>query len=197
MTHEGIPGWFGFEKWYDFVAKESPEGAALVELGVFCGKSLAYLAQATRQKRCQIFGVDTFLGSPEFTQSVAAAGGRPFNDFYPGELAGMCVNHLHAAGVLGDVTLLVSDSARAANLFAFDSVFSVFVDAAHDADSVERDVKAWWPRLKPGGWIAGDDYDSGFPGVRDGLLRCFPAEALPPEPAEGVSYVWHVQKPLE
>lgn len=194
--HE-IPGWFGFAKWYDFIAEHAPHGATLVELGVFCGKSLAHLARATRGKGCRVFGVDTFLGSPEFDKTVRFVDGRAFDQMFAGELAGVCVNQLHGAGVLDDVTLLVTDSAKAAHLFAYESVFSVFVDAGHDADSVERDVKAWWPRIMPGGWIAGDDYDRGFPGVREGLLRVFPAEVLPPDPPENVSYVWHVQKPVE
>lgn len=33
-----------------------------------------------------------------------------------------------------------------------------YVDAAHDYDSVRRDLAAVLPKLKPDGWIAGDDY---------------------------------------
>jgi hypothetical protein len=32
------------------------------------------------------------------------------------------------------------------------------VDAAHDYDSVRRDLAAVLPKLKPDGWIVGDDY---------------------------------------
>lgn len=33
-----------------------------------------------------------------------------------------------------------------------------YVDAAHDYDSVRRDLAALLPKLKPDGWIVGDDY---------------------------------------
>lgn len=189
-----IPGWFSFREWYERVAAEAPPGSTLVELGVFCGKSLAFLAAAVRGKGCRVVGVDTFLGSPEFGAQVELADGGRWGDLPTGTLAGMAVNHLNAAGVLGDVTLVVSDSAKAASLFPDGSVWSVFVDAGHDADSVERDVVAWWPKVAGGGWIAGDDYDLTFPGVREGLLRVFPADLLPPAPAPGQSFTWCVQK---
>lgn len=190
----GIPGWFGFAPWYDEVARTAPPGATLVELGVFCGKSLAYLAKAARGKGCRVVGVDTFLGSPEFSWGVRAATGERWEEFPEGQLAQLAVAHLKAAGVLDDVTLIVSDSAKAAGLFADGSVYAVFVDADHAAESVERDILAWWPKLVPGGWIAGDDYDETFPGVRQGITRAFPGIALPALPPAGQSSVWNVRK---
>jgi len=41
----------------------------------------------------------------------------------------------------------------------------VYLDAGHDYDSVKRDIAAWWPKVKPGGIFAGNDYFSGCPGV--------------------------------
>jgi len=188
-----IPGWFSFRAWYDELARRAPDGAVLVELGVFCGKSLAHLAKACG-KRCRVVGVDTFLGSPEFAGMVGEQGGDPWAKWPAGKLAGLAVNHLHAAGVLGDVDLIVSDSAKAARWFADGSVYAVLVDAGHDADSVERDIRAWWPKLAPGGHMAFDDFDSGFPGVREGCVRCFGAGAVPPLPAEGQGMTWVMTK---
>jgi predicted O-methyltransferase YrrM len=34
----------------------------------------------------------------------------------------------------------------------------IFIDAAHDYDSVVKDRAAWWPKLKPNGIFAGHDY---------------------------------------
>jgi predicted O-methyltransferase YrrM len=39
----------------------------------------------------------------------------------------------------------------------------VFIDAAHDEDSVRADVAAWSTKIKPGGWLIG--HDASWPGV--------------------------------
>src|SRR5262249_39957616 len=35
----------------------------------------------------------------------------------------------------------------------------VFVDGDHKYASVQRDIKYWWPLLKPGGLMCGHDWD--------------------------------------
>ena len=34
----------------------------------------------------------------------------------------------------------------------------IYIDAAHDYDSMVEDINAWWPKLKPGGIFSGHDY---------------------------------------
>lgn len=34
----------------------------------------------------------------------------------------------------------------------------VYIDAAHDEVSVKQDLEAWYPKVKPGGYITGHDY---------------------------------------
>lgn len=34
----------------------------------------------------------------------------------------------------------------------------IYIDADHGYDAVCADLKAWWPKLAPGGCLAGDDY---------------------------------------
>lgn len=34
----------------------------------------------------------------------------------------------------------------------------VYIDGDHSYEACLKDIKAWWPKLKPGGIMAGDDY---------------------------------------
>jgi predicted O-methyltransferase YrrM len=47
----------------------------------------------------------------------------------------------------------------AAPLFADGHFDWAYIDASHFYDDVKRDLDAFFPKLKAGGYIAGDDYD--------------------------------------
>lgn len=163
--HE-VAGWFGFADVYDRAIASAPPDSALVEVGVFCGKSLIYLAQKAKEanKGLRVYGVDTFRGSPEFDGRVWFDG-KPLNECHPGALVAECFANLTTAGLENDVTLIVSDSAKAADSFTAGDVHLVFLDAGHDYTSVHRDLSAWSAKVRRGGILAGDDYWT-FAGVR-------------------------------
>jgi len=59
----------------------------------------------------------------------------------------------------------------------------VYIDARHDHDSVLEDLRTWFPKLRPGGLIAGHDYvDGTFPqgvfGVRSAVDEFFRVRGL-------------------
>lgn len=59
--------------------------------------------------------------------------------------------------------ILIRDySVSASRLFQDNSLDFVYIDAAHDFDGVLTDLKAWWPKIKVGGLMAGDDYVEGY-----------------------------------
>ena len=51
---------------------------------------------------------------------------------------------------------------RAAKNFADQSLDFIYVDASHKFADALADIEAWWPKLKLGGLMAGDDYFNGF-----------------------------------
>ena len=55
-------------------------------------------------------------------------------------------------------------SDKAAALYADASLDFVFIDAGHTYENASADIRAWLPKVKPGGHIAGHDYGSA-PGV--------------------------------
>ena len=60
----------------------------------------------------------------------------------------------------------------------------VFIDASHDYESVIKDLKAWAPKVKPGGMLCG--HDAHWDGVKDALKELYPTYDL-----AGVDNVWY------
>lgn len=45
------------------------------------------------------------------------------------------------------------------------SLDAVFVDADHSYDAVSKDLPFWYKKIRKGGWLLGDDYNSCHPGT--------------------------------
>lgn len=188
-----IAGWFGFAEYTDKVVSLAPPGSTLVELGVFCGKSLSHLALQAKaaDKGLRVVGVDTFRGSPEFNGRVFFDN-RPLSECHPGAIINEFMAVMDAQGLTyRDYELIVADSSRAAEYFADGSVYSVFIDADHSEAGVRCDIEAWAPKIGPGGWMGGDDIHI-FPGVKAAVNDLLPQARIEPERCW-----WEVQRTHE
>lgn len=63
-----------------------------------------------------------------------------------------------AAGVAESIRMTRASTASAASCWRGEIDY-LYVDADHTAEGCGRDLAMWWPFLKVGGLIAGDDYD--------------------------------------
>jgi hypothetical protein len=109
-------------------------------------------------KSFTVIGIDTCRGSgPEgprqkdYHGAAVSQGGGTF--------AGTLHRNILECGYGDILTLLIADSVAASRLFADASVEWIHLDARHDNDRVKTDIRAWLPKVKPGGWLSGDDYD--------------------------------------
>lgn len=57
--------------------------------------------------------------------------------------------------------VLQESSQQAASRFAEAALDFVFIDANHLYEHVRNDLRAWWPKLRPGGLLTGHDYGTG------------------------------------
>jgi hypothetical protein len=55
--------------------------------------------------------------------------------------------------------IIEMDSVDAAEYIKDEALHLCFIDAAHSYVGVMRDIKAWYPKVKKGGWICGHDID--------------------------------------
>lgn len=160
MNWGEIPGWFRWRSAQEEAALWFPEGSCFVEVGTYLGRSLCSLGEVVEQsgKSFKVIGVDTCRGSgPEGEQqkdyhgAAVAAGGGTF--------AGALHKNVLDCGY-GDTTILIiSDSVTASRLLGDATLDWVHLDARHDYASLKTDIQAWLPKVKPGGWLSGDDYD--------------------------------------
>jgi hypothetical protein len=155
-----LPGWFLWRSAQEEAARHFSAGSRFVEVGNYLGRSLCSLGEVVQQsgKRFTVIGIATCRGSgPEgpdqkdYHRAVVEQGGGTF--------AGALHKNVLDCGYGDTISLIVSDSLTAAGLFGDASLDWVHLDARHDYASLKADIQAWLPKVKPGGWLSGDDYD--------------------------------------
>lgn len=148
-------GMFDFQDVYSAQVERVSSPAAFVELGSWRGKSSCFMAELIRAsgKPIRFYCVDIWTGTPthKWMRDAATRAG--------GDMLGVWRENLKRAGVLEFATPIQEDSARAARHFADGSLDFVYVDADHSFAKCVADIRAWRPKLKPGGVMAGHDFD--------------------------------------
>lgn len=71
------------------------------------------------------------------------------------------------------VTVLKAPSRDGAKMVPDGSLDAVLIDALHTYHACKEDILAWWPKLRPGGVMIGDDYSEWFPGVQVAVEEIF------------------------
>lgn len=64
------------------------------------------------------------------------------------------------------VRMIRRRSPEAAGLFENESLDLVYIDGDHGYDSVSADIRAWFPKIRPGGWISGHDWTTYAPFIQ-------------------------------
>jgi Methyltransferase domain len=176
--YQALPGWFDFADLYADVIASAPDRAHLVEVGTFCGKSAAFwgVEAANSGKRITIDTIDNWAGiepehiaDPDGFAALAArmadAGGQE------------AFVRLQLQPVTDVVTVRTGDGVGAAAWYPDASLHAVYLDDCHETPHVARELEAWWPKVAPGGVLAGHDIDwlsvktaVGAWGVKRGLV---------------------------
>jgi len=165
MTWQEIQGWFDFQLVYEQAVAEAQPGDVLVEVGCWLGRSTAYMGGLIKNagKPLRFYAIDWGLGSGDTTKDKVTHQNTLASNH--GVLTGALVANLRDCDVLDFVTPIVCRSTRGAELFADGSLHFAFIDAGHSYEQVTADIEAWWPKIRPGGILAGHDYEQGWPEV--------------------------------
>jgi predicted O-methyltransferase YrrM len=159
--YQDIDGWFNHQAAYDFLLKQVPEGGSFVELGAWLGKSSAYLCDKATHQNITI--IDSWKGSPnELTTTHKLATQVDIYDLFLENMGERKYN------------VIKGTSKVAAKMFLKESLDVVFIDLTHTYEAVKEDIKLWLPKVKKGGYIAGDDYHENWKGVIQAVDELLP-----------------------
>lgn len=184
-----IQGWSAFLSIYDEAVRNAPKtGAVFVEVGAWRGRSASYMGVeiANSGKQIEFHVVDHFEGSAEHIarQEEVIVEHKLFDVFTA-----------NTRPVAKYLTVHKANSLDAAEGFADESVTFLLLDGSHDYDSVLADLRAWYPKVKSGSMIAGDDWTK--PGVRQAVAEFFGGLGIEFTPCCGKDRLkcWRTVKP--
>ncbi len=197
--HGWIDGKFD-EQFTSFLKKDT---SLIIEVGTWKGRSTIQMANCLKKfnpsTKATIIAVDTWLGAPEFWTwglndptrglSLNCLQGYP-QVFYT------FTKNVKSYGHHDIIAPFPISSVQGADVLKYYNISAdiIYVDAAHEYEPVKADIEKYWPLLKPGGIMFGDDYLlPNWPGVVKAVDEFCKNNNL----ALSVNGVmWYFQKPL-
>jgi len=124
----------------------------IAEIGVYMGRGTAIwnVELINYGISYEYKAIDHFLGSKEHT-----------NDNIPNY--DKCILNLES--ISDKIEIVKSESIEASKLYDDEYFDIVYIDGSHEYEDVKEDIRHWLPKVKKGGFISGDDYIPGWPGV--------------------------------
>lgn len=149
MTWKDVPGW---------LTEPEAHALALLAFDRYVLEIGSYLGRST----CAVAGSASLVVSVDWH--------RGDRDTGPGDTLFGFLKNLQACGVQNKVLPIIGRYEVVAAWLTAKAFDLVFVDASHDATSVERDTRLAQSHVKPGGVIAWHDWDHSS--VREGVRAC-------------------------
>jgi precorrin-6B methylase 2 len=162
-----IPGWMSTTE-LEWLYQQAKKHKSIYEIGCWIGRSTHALCSGCEGT---VTAIDTFYGSP----------GEDFHEVMGrGSLEKFKENMKH----FDNVTAIKGDSA-ACSIDA-EQADMVFIDGAHDYESVKQDIISWWPKATK--LICGHDYAEQWVGVRAAVDELFGKKI------KTVGTIWYYEK---
>ena len=150
--------WYGNGKFIERIIKQKNINT-IIEVGSWVGFSTSHMGSLIKNKGGKIYAIDHWMGSEENQ--------NPYAEFLPDLYRQFLSNIIHK-GLTEVVIPLRMSSLDASQLSIFKEKKVIpdliYIDAAHDTESVLNDLNAWFPYVKGHGILCGDDW--GWPSVR-------------------------------
>ena len=162
----------------------------VAEIGVFNGKMSASLLSA--REDLKLIMVDSWEGGGAAYTSECGDWHARLTDEQQEEFYRSASRRVQFAGQRA--AIIRARSVDAASMV--DEVDLAFIDADHSYEGCKADIEAWWPKVRPGGWLGFHDYKNHeFPewGVTKAVEEFSSSQGLPIE--TGRNFTAFIRKP--
>lgn len=161
-----LQGWQGTSRIFSKLIDEF-KPKKIIEVGSWKGQSTVTMAKACKKLKLdtEIFCVDTWLGAEEFYTEPTPERDLMCRFGYPQVYYQFLSNIINEEVV--DMVNPITLPSNIAYSIVPNGVDMVYIDASHSYEDVKSDLRNYFPKVRVGGVIFGDDYTNGaFPGVR-------------------------------
>lgn len=173
--------WFDYSNFYDLVASQK-SFKRYVEIGVWKGNSISYLANLLRDKKgVEIYAVDLFENS-NYSDVYGHISRKEIANLY--EVYNYNLKRNNVRHLIKDIK---GCSWETASQFENNYFDFIFIDAGHLYQDVINDIKAWLPKIRQNGIFAGHDWLGG--GIRKAVHDMFSKKSINIYPPQ----VWSIQ----
>ena len=179
-SYKDVPGWINdAEDVYPEMVNEAQDGDHFVEIGTFLGQSTTYMAELIKKskKKISFDTIDLYWLIPHTINNYKDAGHpKSFYEYYSSivkewglNIADIIKHPMRNIGVDKYVNFITCDEQYAYRLYEDNSIQFLWIDGDHGPNVVYNHLINFWPKLKRGGVIGGDDIE--YQGVLDDIKR--------------------------
>ena len=167
-SYEDVPGWINDAEFiYPQMVEQAQDGDHFVEIGTFLGQSTTYMAELIKEseKKISFDTIDLYWLIPHTLKNYKD-GGHPksFYDYYNGimkewgmHILNVIKHPMRIIGVDKYVNFITCDERYSHGIYQDNSIQFLWIDGDHGKDIVYNDLINFWPKIKKGGHIGGDD----------------------------------------
>jgi|GEM_PF-974304 len=154
------------------MCKRLPDKAKILEIGSYQGGSTLVIGHAIANTEIELYCLDPWLNYLDQSDFADFERSKISDDFK------IINNFIKNTAFIGENLRMLRGKSNAFAGLLIDMGFDfIFIDGAHDYDSVRYDIRIAFSALNPGGFVCGHDYHSLGHGVRravDELISTVP-----------------------
>jgi len=167
-SYKDVPGWVNDAEFiYEEMVNQAEDGDHFVEIGVLLGQSTTRMGELIRdsKKKIRFDAIDIFW-IIEHTIRNYKLSGHPKEFFHyideiktewDMDIINIIRHPLKILGVVDYVNFITCEEQYAHSIYKDNSLKFVWIDGDHGKDVVYNDLVNFWPKIKVGGTIGGDD----------------------------------------